>query len=466
MPDLSAPMTSSLGVGSNLDLGTLLNDLRGAEQRRLQPLQASKASHQSRLSAYGTLNDAVQGLRSAANRLNDPALYESVKAGVAGDGIKVATGAGAVPGSYQVSVSQLAQSQSLASAALADAGAPLGAGGTLTIAVGSEPAVSIDLTAADSTLAGIRDAINRSGAGVSATIVNDGSDTPYHLVLTSGTSGTAGRISLTVQDAPAADGTPLADLLGSGQLTEVVPAQDAQLQVNGIAVTRGSNTVEDAVEGLTLYLTDAVDDARITVSRDDAAVTKAIESFVSSYNGYRGTLAKLTAFNGADAANGVLLGDAAARTVASQLSSALNTPAAGASLSTLRDIGISLQAGGTLKIDNARLSEAIASSPQDVARLFAGDAGGAGSGIAGELLAAIDRLAGDNGLLASASDGVQSRIDQLDVRMQGMQERIDATVERYRRQFVRLDAVMADLNSVGAYLTSQFAQLEQMRNAS
>lgn len=467
MADIS-PLISSLGVGSGLDLTSLLGGLKTAEQQRLQPLQVRNASYQSQLSAYGVLTGVVLGLQSAAGKLNDHALFQASKASVTGAGVSASSSAEAVPGSYNVAVSQLAQAQSLATVGQTDKAAAIGEGGTITLNVGDNDPVVINVAPDKSSLEGIRDAINGAHAGVSASLINDGSATPWRLVLSSDASGTASQISLTAVDGPGAVGTPLADLLGydsdagSGVMTETVAARDAQLTVNGIPITSSSNKVEGAIQGVTLTLEATTAGAQVDVKRDATSARSAIDAFVSAYNNYRGKLNELTAFNGADSkSNGVLLGDSAARSVASELSSALGSQVSGGSLSALADIGISLQAGGTLKVDGAKLDDALASDPDAVARLFAGDPAASGDrdGVAGTLLGAISRLVDGNGLLTNASAGVQGNIDRISKRIDSMQERIDATVERYRQQFVKLDSLMANFNSVSSYLSNQLSQL-------
>ena len=468
---------SSLGVGSGLDLSSLLDGLKSSEQTRLQPLQLQKSSYTAQLSAYGTLTSAVTSLQSAADKLNDPSLYNSTKVSVAGDAVTATSSTDAVPGNYDVSVSQLAQAQSLVAAPVADKTADIGTGGTISLTVGSNKPVSIDLANGKSSLSDIRDAINNANAGVSASIIDDGSATPYHLVLSSDNTGTANQINISATDASGASGTPLADLLNynsstsTGNMTQTVAAQDASLSVNGIAITRGSNTVDDAIQGVTLTLNSTTTSAnQVTTTRDDGTIKSAITSFVSAYNSYHTRVSALTAYNGSDASsNGILLGDSTARSVSSQLTQALNTPVSGNSLSVLSDVGISLQTDGTLKIeDESKLDSALSSDPHGLAQLFSGDPSKSATddGVAGTLSATIDRVTGDNGVLTSASHGIQNTIDDVNKRMTAMQDSIDATVARYRQQFVQLDSLMSSLNSTQSYLTTQLSQLNSSSSSS
>lgn len=464
----SNSMISSLGVGSNLDLGSLLDSLKSSEQQRLKPLEAQKSSYTSKLSAYGILTGAVTDLQSAADKLNDASLYASTKASVSGEAVSAQTDDNAIPGNYEIKVSQLARAQSLIAAPVAKDDEAIGKGGSITIAVGDDDPVTIDLSAQDSSLKGIRDAINNSDADVSASIINDGSDTPYRLVLSANESGEDHQITITASDAEGADGTPLSDFLdydsatASGAMIETVAAQDAELSVNGVDITRDSNTVSGAIQGVTLSLSAITDSANeVSVTRDTGTIKNAVKGFVSAYNSYQDRADKLTAFDSDEnSKSGILLGDSTARSVASRLRSALNTPVAGNDLSALSDIGISLQIDGTLELDEDKLDTALAKDPRGVARLFTGQADGSDDdGVAGHVSAAIAQMTDQYGLLTSASDGIQNSIDNVNDRMDRVQDSIDHTMERYRQQFIQLDSLMSDLNSTKSYLSTQLSQL-------
>lgn len=469
---------SSLGVGSGLNLSSLLDGLRAAEQQRLVPLQNRKAGYNAQLTAYSVLTNSVTDLQSAADKLNDPSLYHSTTVSVSGDAFTATSTGRAVPGRYDVSVSQLAQAQSLVASPVADKTAAIGQGGTISLTVGDNDPVSIEIDSEASSLEDIRDAINNADAGVSASIIDDGSDTPYRLVLSAAESGIDHQITISATDAAGANGTPLADLLnydsatGAGSLTESVSAQDARLTVNDILVTRDSNTVTDAIQGVTLSLKDVTTEPEsVTATRDREAVRGAIEDFVSAFNSYQSTDDRLTRFGGEDAKSGVLLGDGATRSVASRLRDTLYTPVTGGSLSLLSDIGISFDLEGTvgrLKIDDEKLDAALADDPRGVAQLFSGDPAkdADDDGVAGMLSATIGRMTDDKGLLSSASNGIQNSIDDVNDRIADMSDRIDSTIERYRKQFVQLDSLLSSLNATQSYLSTQLSQLNSSSSSS
>lgn len=467
--------TSSLGIGSGLDLNSLLDGLKSSEQQRMVPLQNRAASYNTKLSAYGTLQSAFSNFQSAAETLNDPALFKGVKTQSDSSAFTASAGSTAAPGSYSVEVGPLARAQSLVSPGRAGMDETIG-GGKITLSLGNgagdtSATAQIDIAEGDSSLAGIRDAINAADIGVSASIINDGSDTPYRLVLSSDTTGTDSQISVSVSGENGG-ATPLADMLtydSNGQdggsnavMDQSVPARNASLSVNGIPITSQSNTVEGAIQGVTLTLTgESSEPENLSTRRDTGAVRSALEKFVSAYNQVNKLSGKLTAFNGEDKSQGVLLGDATVRNIQSQVRNTLNTPIDGGAFKGLAEIGISLQRDGTMKIDDKVLDKALADNLADVGQLLAGN--DESGGLSQSMVKTLESVAGENGLLKSASDGMQTRIDNLGDRMEREQESIDSTIARYKKQFVQLDTIMANLNSTSNYLTQQFESLNSQK---
>ena len=166
---------TSLGIGSGLDLNGLLDQLRDAERGRLEPITQQKQAQQAKLSAYGKLEGALSALQSAADELNGSKLFESVSSNVTGTSLTSAASAEALPGRYDVNVTALARSQSIATNGFAE-GHTFDVGGTLSIQTGTGDSLNAtDVTVADgASLEDVRDSINAAGSGISATIVNDG----------------------------------------------------------------------------------------------------------------------------------------------------------------------------------------------------------------------------------------------------------------------------------------------------
>ncbi|GEK48169.1 flagellar hook-associated protein 2 [Bisbaumannia pacifica] len=442
---------SALGVGSGLDLNGLLDQLRSAERQKLQPIVEQRTQEQAKISAYGRLQTGLDKFQDAVSKLNDASFYQSMTSEVSGDGVNAIAGEDAVAGRYEVSVTQVAKTGSLASQGVANSSDPLvGAGGdTLTLSFEGKADVDIALEEGWS-LDQVRDAINADpDAGVSASIINDGSANGYRLVLNSTESGfDAGIKNMTFGN------TALAE-----DATTHQAGQNASLEINGIAITSASNTVEGAIQGITLELDASAEGktATVVIEQDSEALKEAVQEFVTAYNEMKSTVGRMTAVTGDVETAGELVGDRTVRTIQSRLSGDLGDMVAGGDIELFSQMGISLTPKGRLEIDEAKLDEVIATNPQGLADFFAGDSEEAG--MAGRLEATLDQVLDSEGILKRSIDSSEGRVERLEERFERTELRIEGTVERYRKQFAQLDAMMARMNSTSAYLGQQFDML-------
>ena len=475
---------SSLGIGSNLDLSGLLDKLAAGESQPLVVLQKRQVSFTAKLSAYGTLQNALSSFQAAASKLADAKLFQGVKAASSATDVlsATATATGAV-GSYAVQVTQLAQAQSLASGGVASTSAAIGAGGatTVTIAFGSiagtldvptgtynpgatftadsaRTPVALTIDSTNNTLAGIRDAVNKTaGIGVTASIINDG--TTNRLVLTSTTTGEKSSMNISVSG-DAAVGVLLGnDPAGTQNLRQTLAATNAALSVNGIAVTSQTNTVESSVQGVTMTLA-KLGSSTLTVSRDTASVESAVSAFVNAYNSLQGTASQLTRYDQAKKTGAALVGDSTLRSVQTGIRAALNTPQDG-TLKVLSAVGVSFQKDGTLAFDAAKLRSAYADNREAVTQLFAGTGGNTGYGT--QVSALVNTFIGADGKLSNATAGVNTTLKSLGSQYAATEVSVQAKVARYRAQFTQLDLMMSRMNSTTSYLTQQFANMNNSK---
>lgn len=390
-------MLSSPGIGSGLDVNGIVSQLMASERLPLAALTKQEVAYTQKLSAFGQVRSALATFQTALKDLSSGSKFQALSSTSSNTAVLSASASGkATPASYQIEVQQLAQQQKLASSGYAATNDVVGSG-TLNIQFGTydgglntftanaeKTTKSITIDPANSTLAGIRDAINAAKAGVSATIVNDGSAAGNRLVLTSTDSGAANslKISVTDDDSNGLDASGLSALafdptatLGSGKnLSQKAAALDALLEIDGIAVKQSTNTVKNAIDDVTLNLaqTNVGGKLTLTVGRDTKTITDAVQAFVTSYNGASGTLKTLTKFNGAGATNGVLLGDSTARAIQVQMRNLLNTSVnSGGALTTLSQVGVSFGSDGTLSLDSAKLNAAIDTNFDGISALFA-----------------------------------------------------------------------------------------------
>ncbi len=388
MANLSLP-----GVGSSLDVNAIVKQLMAIERRPLEALDRRQASHQARLSAYGTLRSALAAFQTAARELAVPGKLNTYKATSGDTTLFTATAAnGASAGSHSVRVAALAQSQKLHSDSYAATTEVVGTG-TLTIQFGSysggvftanpqKGAKTVEIAAGSSSLAGVRDAINAARAGVTASIVNDG--TGYRLVIGPDDSGVANalRISVVDGDGNDTDDAGLSRLAydastgGVQRLTQSVAPLDATAVIDGVTVTKPTNVIRDALEGVTLTLLQTSPTATptpLTVERDVGAAKTAIEAFVKAYNDLERTFDQLSAYDPTTRTGAVLQGDATLRGLQSRLRGLLASSLAdaGSGPATLSEVGIGFTRDGRLEVDATKLASALADPSKDVGALFA-----------------------------------------------------------------------------------------------
>lgn len=391
--------TSGIG-SSNLDVNSIVSQLMTVEQRPLTILAKKEASYQAKLSAFGSIKGALSGFQSTLSSLSSISKFTALTA-TSSDTSVVSTSASsiAVAGTYSLdSVTKLAQSQKLAATGQASSTAVIGSG-TLTFDFGTISGATVDVNgkytgatytsngngtktvtidATNNSLQGIRDAINTANIGVTATIINDGGASPYRLALTSTAIGKTNSIKISVAES----GAPgLAALLAhdpannTGQnLAETATAQNAEFKIDGVAVSKASNTITDVIQGVTLNLQKvSASPVSLSVARDNNTIKTSVSSFVKAYNDLNKILRDSSAYDPAKQTGAILLGDATVRTLQSQLRTALSTPVSntGGSLNTLSQIGVSFQKDGSLALDTSKLDSAISTNFSDIASLFA-----------------------------------------------------------------------------------------------
>jgi flagellar hook-associated protein 2 len=385
---------TAITTGTNIDVNTLVTQLMQVERLPEKAMQTQQSSFQTKITAYGQLQSALSSLGSAVSTLASTSTFLKNTASVSDSTVLSASaGTSAAAGVHTVEVQKLAQTQQLASSRFASTDTAVGTG-TLTFSFGTtdsgsftaNPAknsFSVTIDASNNTLAGVRDAINKANSGVRATIVNDGSG--YRLALAPADSGKANGLKITATDADGnnTDAAGLSQLAfdplaaaGSGKnLTENVAAQDAQLLINGISVTKPTNSVSDAIPGLTLNLTKTNVGSPVTVNvaSDTASVKDALSKLVTAYNTWQGKVKDLTYYDASNKKAGTLQGDATARSVVSQVKNQLTSSIPGLSggLSMLSQVGVSFQADGTLALDSGKLEKALANPDFNVSSLFA-----------------------------------------------------------------------------------------------
>ena len=383
---------SSPGVGSGLDVNSIVSQLMTVERKSVAALDTKEAKLQTQLSAYGSLKGALSTFQTAVAALASPTKFTAVKTSVTDATVATATASNAPAGTYSLEVQTLAQSQKLKSNPFTMTSDVVGTG-KLTISFGTynadtfalnadKPSTEITIGPGQDSLAGVRDAINAADAGVTASIVNDG--TTNRLVITSKDTGLSNALRITVADADGAntDTSGLSRLAYDGRtlsgvknLTETVAAQNATAVVDGIPISKPSNTFSDVIDGVTLTLLkeNTPSKTTVSVSRDTSTIQASVQSFVKAYNDLNKTMTDLSKYDAANKKASTLTGDATLRSLQMRLRGVFNTPLsdAGGGFASLAEIGITFQTDGTLKLDSTKLTAALADPSKDVSTLFA-----------------------------------------------------------------------------------------------
>lgn len=391
VPPISIP-----GIGTSIDVNTLVSSLMKVESQPLTLLQNQQSSYQTQLSAVGTLKSALSTFQTALSNLTTASNYSAMKAsGYDTSVLSASVTSAAAAGSYAVNVTQLAQSQVLAAQGQTSTTTAIGSGTSTTVSFSfgtvsggtfsngkysgatftqntSLAGGSITIDSSNNTLAGIRDAINSANLGVSASIVNDGSGNPYRLVLTSTAGGSNSEMKISVSGDSTLQSLLAQDPAGTQNMTEVTTGQNALATINGIAVQSPTNTLSNVVTGTSFTLA-KTGSTTVTVANDPTATTNAVNSFVNGYNALRTQLNTLTNIDTSNSANnGPLAGDVSTKTLINQITDVLGQAIGTGTYQSLGSVGVTMNADGTLSVDNTKLSAAIAASPSQVAGLFAG----------------------------------------------------------------------------------------------
>ncbi len=442
-------MISAPGIGSGLDVNAIVDQLMAVERIPLNRLEARKAGFETQISAYGRLQSALSTFQSAMGELNAISDFKRFTATSADETVYTATASSdAVASSYAITVQRIAEQHKMGAAttyADTDTTTIGTAGDTMTIGVGGNT-FTVDIGAR--TLGAIRDAINAASdnTGVSASIISD--DAGNRLVLTADDTGSASELSVSYSGSdPFALATLNSDRDSSGSFTAA--DLDAVLTLEGqYTVTSTSNTVTDALQGVTLNLK-ASGSANLVVDEDIEGVTESVQSFIDAYNELRDVIDELHA--------GDLAGDSTVLSVQAQLQAVFNTPPTGlgSAYNYLSEIGITTNDAGDLELDTSELETALLTDYDGVANLFAND----DQGYAYRLEAVADDLLSSGGLIESRTDGLESSVDLIDGRIESQERRLELVEERYRAQFTALDVLMGEMQATSQYLTQQLAAL-------
>ncbi|MEA1899945.1 MAG: flagellar filament capping protein FliD [Thermodesulfobacteriota bacterium] len=465
----------SLSVGgliSGLDTNDIIDQLKSIQQKPILKLQRQEADYQVQLSAYGNLQSALSGLKSAMENLDSASDLTSFSASSSDpDLFTVSADDTAIPGSYSITVTQMAEVHKLTSGGFSDG--ELVGKGIIQLKVGDGGTTDIAVSATN-TINDVAQSINDAKAGVKATVIFDG--TNYFLTLSGEDTGSANKISLTVTDDDGLnkDDSNLSrlfyeDLDPDNRMVQAQAAADSIITVDGVAgIHRNSNTIDNVIEGVTITLEsppDTDNQADLTVSGNTSEIVSKINSFVGAYNDVLDFFDSAQSYNAESETAGVLLGDAITNNIHSRLDRLVTgTGPSVESFSRLSDFGITLNSEGRLEVDSSTINSALDDDFDDVVEFFTQTTEGS-EGFAVRMVDTLDAiLDSTGGTLDARTDGIQNSIEDIQDQVERIEMRNLAWETRTRAQFNALELLLAGYQNTGNYLSQQILGMQNLNN--
>lgn len=447
------------GVGSNIDFNVIRDSILAARSAPIARLQGKISDYNGRIDALRQLNGSLAGMTTAAKNLTSRDLGTGRAASLSDGGVASATAdSTAALGQIDLTVTRLATTLSQASRSYASKTAPVLTGGATSATFelrkgGADAGAAITLDATNNSLEGLRDAINAANAGVKASIVDlSGDGTQQQLVLASTETGANGRVELVETTA-----TGTADDLGLRSLNPPdgnFSKLDAAFNLNGLDLTRSSNTVSDAVTGVTLTLKKAgATTVNVTASTD---IASKLQSFVTAYNAVQDFVAGQYQKDARGRPSGILAGDATLRNVRQQLRDAVGgiSGSNGGSFKMLAEIGVTAGEDGKLSLDTTVLNDKLKTGSEDVRALLLGKTE-SDTGIFQAVHSAAASLSdATTGSVQNAITGYQDSITGINSSINTKLEMINRLRTSLTRQFSVADAAIGQINGQGTALVS------------
>ncbi|MEB6589947.1 MULTISPECIES: flagellar filament capping protein FliD [Pseudomonas] len=462
---MASPIASSTGLGSGLDIGSIVKVLVQSDTAAKQAQITRQTSNNSAMiSGIGSLRSALTAFQTAMTKLNDKAApsFNAYAATSANDKVvKVTSGNTAVAGNYDIQVAKLATGSKVASQAFDEGASKAIAAGTLTIEQGDPAdggtAYTIEV-GAGATLQSVRDQINKemSANGISANIITgeDGA----RLVLTSSKTGAGNDLSLKGDvDQTELDivGTQKMVGTGAGYITD--KAQDAELTIDGLKITSATNTIKDAISGLSLELVgESTAATKVTVAANNDGLKTSIQSFVDAYNTLQKTITSLSSTS-RDSDDNLVLGpltnDPTTRSLLGDIRKVLSEVGAGDQLTTLSQLGINTQKDGTLEFNSTKFTAAMNDKKlgAEVQELFTGT-----NGIFERMNKAIDPYNKTDGSLATRKSSLDKAAKNLTDQQAALDRRTESLTESLTKKYVALDTALGKMKAQADQITSIF----------
>lgn len=479
---------SSPGVGSGLDVNSIVTQLVSLERRPISALQTTAARLQTEISGIGQLQSLTSAFKDAASALADPAVYSRVIATSSDSTVMAATASGTpLAGTYSIETVAQSSTQTTASAA-GDylSSSELAGAGTLTLSTGlwasdmasftpktGQTSTSIEIFATD-TLANVRDKINAANAGVSAAIVTDTTGARLTLRGTSTGAESGFRLSVVDADGQVTDASGLSRLAfdppgGASRTQRTMAASDAVAKINGVEVSSSTDTFDGAIEGLSLKLGKApASNVTLTVGANSDSVKQLLSKFVAAYNALAKFLSTQTRYDASTGQAGVFQGDSGVLGVSNQLRSLTGSRSmASPTFQGMSSLGIEMLKDGTLQINSSRLETALKNLPELAAALSRDVASQpllTGSMV--KFKSWADGLMQSTGALPGRTQSLKARLTANAKQQAQLEDRVAAVEKRLRAQYSALDTKMSRATALSSYVSQQMTAIQNANSNS
>lgn len=455
------------GLATGLDTNAIIDQLMNVERLPIARLETDKTWLNNRLSAFTELDGKLKSFLSAIENLGDADTLQSRSAKLSTeDYLSASVSSEAMVGtSYQIEVQSLAQVQkSVSQTGFASRDSNTFDTGSISITVGTT-SHTIDITSENNSLEGIMQAINDADIGVNAAIINDGSSNPYRLVLTG--ENVATDFSLDDSGLNSGTGTDVLGIFEGPGGTTNPPVQDASrahLFIDGIEIYGDSNTLTEAIPGVTLDLVQAEvgTTTNLTISLDKTAIKSTIEKFAKGYNDVVGFITGQSVIEGEG--GGVLGGDSGINSIKRHLQNMLTTPYNNSGVfSTLSQLGFETQQDGSLTVNDEILSKAIDENLESVISVLSGE--GDEDGLAKQFQDYLESMTSSTtGMLQGRRTSIKSNINRIDKRIETMEMRLEQREKTIRAQFNAMEELVSGMNAQSSYLSQQMTAITNIMN--
>lgn len=453
---------STMGVGSGINTEEVVSALVEAQRAPVQAgIDRDTERAEATISGYGYVKSAVEQLRSAFDAIDDVRGVSTFSVSTSdATTLSATSNESAVPGSFEVVVSTLATRDVWTSGGFAETSTSLNSGVAFDLTVNIN-GTDNDLTVLAPTPQAVVDAINDSGLGLTAGIIDTGvSGASRYILSVSGSTGADNSFSIS---------SGSADVNFPDQRSA---AGNATLTIDGVSVTRQTNEVADAIPGVTLRLMEinSPDSTTVRVDRDMTSFKQKLIDLVNTYNDVETVFDSLISRESSDdGITGALASDGSFRYLKNQIRSLFTEESSTVSgdYGFFASIGVEMTKSGQLEFDEDQFDGAVADSFNDIVTMLTADTndqsiyGDSSRGLAGDAKVYLDELLRVSGTVTTNIQNAQSRLRDYEDELESLNQRMEVLEARYINQFSSMQQVVDQMNSTRDYLKQQFEALNR-----